>query len=45
MHSQAIVEFGNAAQLIETPTPTPQGTEILIKIGTCRRLPFRRAHP
>jgi D-arabinose 1-dehydrogenase-like Zn-dependent alcohol dehydrogenase len=33
MRSQAIVEFGSPLKDIETPTPTPQGTEVLIKTG------------
>lgn len=33
MLSQAIVEFGLPLKEIETPTPTPQGTEVLIKTG------------
>jgi D-arabinose 1-dehydrogenase-like Zn-dependent alcohol dehydrogenase len=38
MLSQAIVEFGSPLKEIETPTPTPQGAEILIKTahaGVC----------
>jgi D-arabinose 1-dehydrogenase-like Zn-dependent alcohol dehydrogenase len=38
MLSQAIVEFGSPLKEIETPTPTPKGTEILIKTahaGVC----------
>jgi len=38
MQSQAITEFGKPLQLIETPTPTPAGTEILLKVhnaGVC----------
>ncbi len=45
MHSQAIVEFGSPLKSIETPTPVPQGTEVLLKVTNCRRLPQRRAHP
>jgi len=33
MLSQAIMEFGAPLKEIETPTPTPQGTEVLIKTG------------
>ncbi len=33
MLSQAIVEFGAPLKEIETPTPIPQGTEVLIKTG------------
>src|SRR5579872_307629 len=38
MQSQAITEFGKPLQLIETPTPTPKGTEVLLKVhnaGVC----------
>jgi len=38
MRSQAIVEFGSPLKELETPTPTPQGTEVLIKTanaGVC----------
>lgn len=38
MLSQAIVEFGAPLQAIESPTPVPQGTEILIRTahaGVC----------
>jgi len=38
MQSQAITEFGKPLQLVETPTPTPMGTEILLKVhnaGVC----------
>ena len=38
MHSQAITEFGKPLQDIETPTPTPTGTEVLLKVhnaGVC----------
>ncbi|HTQ14130.1 MAG TPA: alcohol dehydrogenase [Rhizomicrobium sp.] len=38
MKSQAIVEFGKPLQEVETPTPTPQGTEVLLKVhnaGVC----------
>ncbi len=38
MLSQAIVEFGSPLKEIETPTPAPQGTEILLKTahaGVC----------
>ena len=33
MRSQAIVGFGSPLEEIETPTPVPQGTEVLIKTG------------
>jgi D-arabinose 1-dehydrogenase-like Zn-dependent alcohol dehydrogenase len=33
MLSQAIVEFGSPLKEIETPTPVPAGTEILLKVG------------
>ncbi|HVZ69351.1 MAG TPA: alcohol dehydrogenase [Rhizomicrobium sp.] len=38
MRSQAIVEFGSPLKEIETPTPAPAGTEVLLKIhnaGVC----------
>ena len=38
MLSQAIVEFGGPLKELETPTPVPQGTEVLIKTanaGVC----------
>jgi D-arabinose 1-dehydrogenase-like Zn-dependent alcohol dehydrogenase len=38
MRSEAIVEFGKPLQEIETPTPAPQGTEILLRVhnaGVC----------
>jgi D-arabinose 1-dehydrogenase-like Zn-dependent alcohol dehydrogenase len=38
MLSQAVVEFGSPLKEIETPTPEPQGTEVLLKIhnaGVC----------
>ncbi len=33
MLSQSMVEFGAPLQEIETPTPVPAGTEVLLKIG------------
>jgi D-arabinose 1-dehydrogenase-like Zn-dependent alcohol dehydrogenase len=35
MHSQAVVEFGSPLKLIETPTPEPRGTEVLLKVTNC----------
>ncbi len=38
MLSQAIVEFGAPLKAIETPTPAPTGTEVLLKVensGVC----------
>ncbi len=38
MHSQAITEFGKPLQDVETPTPQPTGTEVLLKVhnaGVC----------
>ncbi|MGZ5935698.1 MAG: alcohol dehydrogenase [Rhizomicrobium sp.] len=38
MQSQAITEFGKPLKLVETPTPTPTGTEVLLKVhnaGVC----------
>jgi D-arabinose 1-dehydrogenase-like Zn-dependent alcohol dehydrogenase len=38
MRSQAILEFGSPLKEIETPTPEPKGTEVLLKVhnaGVC----------
>src|SRR5215468_11954100 len=38
MRSQAITEFGAPLQELETPTPVPTGTEVLLKVhnaGVC----------
>jgi D-arabinose 1-dehydrogenase-like Zn-dependent alcohol dehydrogenase len=35
MLSQAVVEFGSPLKSIETPTPMPQGTEVLLKVTNC----------
>ena len=35
MFSQAVVEFGSPLKSIETPTPVPQGTEVLLKVTNC----------
>jgi D-arabinose 1-dehydrogenase-like Zn-dependent alcohol dehydrogenase len=35
MLSQAVVEFGKPLQPLETPTPVPQGTEVLLKVTNC----------
>jgi D-arabinose 1-dehydrogenase-like Zn-dependent alcohol dehydrogenase len=35
MLSQAVVEFGSPLKFIETPTPVPQGTEVLLKVTNC----------
>ena len=38
MLSEAIVEFGTPLKAIETPTPVPQGTEVLLRVrnaGVC----------
>jgi D-arabinose 1-dehydrogenase-like Zn-dependent alcohol dehydrogenase len=38
MLSQAVIEFGAPLQEMETPTPVPQGTEVLLKVhnaGVC----------
>jgi len=35
MLSQAIVAFGSPLQEIETPTPSPQGSKVLIKVAHC----------
>src|SRR3974390_2890696 len=33
MRSQMVVEFGSPLKEVETPTPAPQGSEVLIKTG------------
>jgi D-arabinose 1-dehydrogenase-like Zn-dependent alcohol dehydrogenase len=35
MHAQAITEFGKPLQLVETPTPQPSGSEIVVKVTNC----------
>src|ERR1700683_2466164 len=38
MLSQSMTAFGAPLQAVETPTPTPQGTEVLLKVhhvGVC----------
>jgi D-arabinose 1-dehydrogenase-like Zn-dependent alcohol dehydrogenase len=35
MRSQAIVEFGKPLETVETETPEPTGTEVLIKVEHC----------
>ena len=35
MKSQAITEFGKPLQAVETETPTPKGTEVLLKVEHC----------
>jgi D-arabinose 1-dehydrogenase-like Zn-dependent alcohol dehydrogenase len=35
MLSQAVVEFGSPLKAIETPTPVPQGTEVLLRVTNC----------
>lgn len=35
MLSQAVVAFGSPLQEIETPTPVPQGSEVLLKVLHC----------
>ena len=35
MRSQAITEFGKPLQEIETPTPVPTGTEVLLVLTNC----------
>ncbi len=35
MKSEAIVEYGQPLQLVESETPQPQGTEILLKVAHC----------
>lgn len=35
MLSQAIVAFGSPLQEIESPTPAPQGSEVLVKVVHC----------
>ena len=45
MHSQVIVEFGAPLKTIEAPTPVPTGTEVLLKVDQCGRVPQRCAYP
>ncbi len=35
MHSMAIVEWGGALQPVDGPNPTPQGTEVLVRVTGC----------
>ena len=35
MYCEAITEFGKPLQRIESPTPTPTGTEVLVRIEHC----------
>jgi D-arabinose 1-dehydrogenase-like Zn-dependent alcohol dehydrogenase len=35
MYAEAVVEFGSPLKRIETPTPVPQGTEVLLKVTNC----------
>jgi D-arabinose 1-dehydrogenase-like Zn-dependent alcohol dehydrogenase len=35
MHSQAITAFGKPLESLESPTPTPTGTEVLIRVEHC----------
>jgi D-arabinose 1-dehydrogenase-like Zn-dependent alcohol dehydrogenase len=35
MHAQAITEFGKPLQRVETPTPEPRGTEVVVKVTNC----------
>ncbi len=35
MHSMAIVEWGRALQPLDAPNPTPQGTEVLVRVTGC----------
>jgi D-arabinose 1-dehydrogenase-like Zn-dependent alcohol dehydrogenase len=35
MKSYVVAEFGAALAELSTPTPTPQGTEVLIEVGHC----------
>jgi len=35
MHAQAITEFGKPLQHVETPTPQPQGSEVVVKVTNC----------
>lgn len=35
MLSQAITTFGAPLEALETPTPEPKGTEVLVKVGHC----------
>jgi D-arabinose 1-dehydrogenase-like Zn-dependent alcohol dehydrogenase len=35
MKSEAIVEYGQPLQLVESATPEPKGTEVLLKVTHC----------
>ena len=35
MKSEAIVEYGQPLQIIESATPEPKGTEVLLKVTHC----------
>jgi D-arabinose 1-dehydrogenase-like Zn-dependent alcohol dehydrogenase len=35
MYCEAITEFGKPLRRIEAPTPTPQGTEVLVRVEHC----------
>src|SRR5215468_7451820 len=35
MYSEAITEFGKPLQRVEIETPTPKGSEVLVKVTNC----------
>ena len=35
MHRQSLVDYGKPLQETETPTPTPLGTEVLLRVSHC----------
>ena len=35
MKSEAIVEYGQALKIVESETPKPTGTEVLLKVTHC----------
>ncbi len=35
MYSQAITEFGKPLQRVESATPEPSGTEVVLKVTNC----------
>ena len=35
MHRQSLVDYGKPLQATEAPTPTPQGSEVLLRVSHC----------
>ena len=35
MHRQSLVDYGKPLQATEAPTPTPKGSEVLLRISHC----------